>query len=161
MMLWRQRIEVPPSVVPYQSEWIVGLWTVGIALSRTDRQVEQRTVGRTNFLALARANPGTVPVPVQGGGAFLPLLRGWGGCSTQRGLAQRDPLSTLGKFRTRQRTRQLLFSPNAESPALAGLWCWYCYVFFWLRGRTTTVNCRGLSAWCETRALKTRHPADV
>ena len=71
-MLWRQRIEVPPSVVPYQSEWIVGLWTVGIALSRTDRQVEQRTEGRTDFLVVARENPGTVPVPVQGGGRFTP-----------------------------------------------------------------------------------------
>jgi hypothetical protein len=35
--------------------------------------------GRTNFLAIARANPGTVPVPVQGGGPFYPSPRGWGG----------------------------------------------------------------------------------
>jgi hypothetical protein len=69
-------------------------------------------------------------------GAFLPPPRGWGGCSNQRGLTQRDPLSTLSKFRTRQRTRQLFCVANAESPALAGLYFCYCCVFLWLRGRT-------------------------
>ena len=83
------------------------------------------------------------------GGVFTPPPEGGGGCSTQRGLAQRDPLSTLSKFRTRQRTRQFLICPNAENPALAGLWCWYCYVFLWLRGRTAAVICRSRSAWCD------------
>ena len=82
------------------------------------------------------------------GGVFTPPAGG-GGCSTQRGLAQRDPLSTLSKFRTRQRTRQFLICPNAESPALAGLWFWYCYVFLWLRGPTAAVICHGRSVLCE------------
>ena len=72
-----------------------------------------------------------------------------GGWSTQRGLAQRDPLSTLSKFRTRQRTRQFLICPNAESPALAGLLCWYCYVFLWLRGRTAH-NVASTFCWRES-----------
>ena len=84
------------------------------------------------------------------GGVFTPPPGG-GWCSTQRGLIQRDPLSTLSKFRTRQRTRQLFCGANAESPALAGLWFWYCYVILWLRGRTAAVICQDRSAWCELR----------
>ena len=49
-------------------------------------------------------------------------------------------------FPTRQRTRQLFCGANAESPALAGLWFWYCYVILWLRGRTT-YNVASLFCW--------------
>ena len=58
-------------------------------------------------------------------------------------------LSPSHIFPTRQRTRQLFCRANAESPALARLYCWYCYVFQWLRGPTAAVNCQGRSAWCD------------
>ena len=82
-------------------------------------------------------------------GAFLPLPLKVGGCSTQRGLAQRDPLSTLSKFRTRQRTRQLFCGANAESPARSGLSdcrCWYKYE---LRG-PTAYNVASSFCWKES-----------
>ena len=82
------------------------------------------------------------------GGVFTPPPGG-GGCSTQCGLAQRDPLSTLSKFRTRQRTRQLFCGANAESPARAGLSdcrCWYKYE---LRG-PTAYNVASSFCWKES-----------
>ena len=68
-----------PWVVPYQREWIFRSFLLSASCFLVSK--DGCAVGRTNFLVVARANPGTVPVPVQGGGRFYPPRGGGVGAS--------------------------------------------------------------------------------